>query len=134
MNNKDPKRYLCAGILHSSSSTLHLISRAGNNLPASCFETQGNETGWLLQKWQMKTKDLQSTVNLLKLGQIHEMLKKNRKENVPQRLVYSYSLHFCLSFMDTYGIVTLLSLCLDSLCIISYCFKTVVRKWGKICC
>lgn len=83
--------------------------------------------------WQMKTKDLQSTVNLLKLGQIHKMLKENRKENSQQGLVYSYSLHFYLSFTDTYGIVTLLSLYLDGLYIIPYCFKTMVRKWGKIC-
>lgn len=82
----------------------------------------------------MKTKDLQSTVNLLKLGQIHEMLKVNRKENTPQGLVYSYRLHFYLYFLDTYGIVTLLPLCLDGLCVTPYCFKTMVRKWGKICC
>lgn len=50
LSNEEFNRYLCAGRLHSSSSTLHLISRIGNNLLACCFGTQGDETGWLLQK------------------------------------------------------------------------------------
>lgn len=50
LSNEDFNRHLCAGRLHSSSSTLHLISRIGNNLLACCFGTQGDETGWLLQK------------------------------------------------------------------------------------
>lgn len=50
LGNEDFNRYLCTELLHSSSFSLHLISRVGNNLPARCFETQGDETGWLLQK------------------------------------------------------------------------------------
>lgn len=50
LSNEDSNRYLCAGLLHSSSSTPHLTSRVANNIPASCLGTQGDETGWLLQK------------------------------------------------------------------------------------
>lgn len=82
---------------------------------------------------QMKTKDLQSTVNLLKLGQILKCEKRTGRKILFKDLS-THKVVFYLYFMDTYGIVTPLSLHLDGLCITPYCFKTMVRKWGKMCC
>lgn len=50
LSNEDFNGYLCAWLLHSWNSTLHLISGVGNNPPANCFETQGDQTGCVLQK------------------------------------------------------------------------------------
>lgn len=85
LSNEDFNGYLCAWLLHSWSSTLHLISGVGNNPPANRLETQGDQTGCLLQKMAKRNQGLTEYCEPSKTETDSWNVKREQEGKIPHK-------------------------------------------------